>query len=200
MRSMEVDVLKETVKELDQSAKLIRDLVSDLIKLRRSLLKAYSGLSKLVEEPELLKPAAPPTPQPSMQPLTPPPPIQQAEVTPPTPPATVAPPTPPPTVASLAPPVAPPEPVHKVAVEGEIAAFVTALSESIKSDPRTSNVIKKLGELREKVEKKYVYHPVISEIKLVASKLQSMPGDSILSGDNLSDVLEKLSEWASRLS
>lgn len=185
---MEVDVLKETVKELDQSAKLIRDLVSDLIKLRRSLLKAYSGLSKIIEEPELLKPAAPPTPQPSTQPLTPPPPIPQAEVTPPTPPA------------SVAPPAAPPAPAQKVAAEGEMAAFVAALSESIKSDPRASNVVKKLGELREIVEKKYVYHPVLSEIKLVISKLQSIPGDSVLGGGGLSEVLKKLSEWAFRLS
>ncbi|MBS7248595.1 MAG: hypothetical protein KIH04_10005, partial [Candidatus Freyarchaeota archaeon] len=102
----ETNTLKETVKELDQSAKLIRDLVSNLIKLRHSLLKAYSGLSKLLEEPELMKPAAPsPTPLPA-PPSPPTPTPQQAEEAPSTPPATA--------VLPVQPPVAPPTAPHAV--------------------------------------------------------------------------------------
>ncbi|MEM1510970.1 MAG: hypothetical protein QXN15_00165 [Candidatus Jordarchaeales archaeon] len=191
----ETNTLKETVKELDQSAKLIRDLVSNLIKLRHSLLKAYSGLSKLLEEPELMKPAAPsPTPLPA-PPSPPTPTPQQAEEAPSTPPATA--------VLPVQPPVAPPTAPHaveEVLVEGEMANFVTAFSGSIKSDPHVSNVIKKLNEFKEKIEKKYVYHPVLSEVKLAISKLQGMPGDSVLSESDVNEILRKLSNWVSRLS
>ncbi len=200
---MEPDVLKETVKELDQSAKLIRDLVSDLIKLRRSLLKAYSGLSKLVEEPELLKPAAP---LPSLStPPSPPTPIpQQAEIAPPSALHTTTPPLvqpqAKPSVTSITTPSAAPPTVKETAAKGEMSNFVVAFSESVKSDPHVSNVIKKLSEFREKIEKKYVYHPILSEVKLVVSKFQGIPEDSVLSEDDVNKLLEKLSDWVSRLS
>lgn len=191
---MEHNILEETVRELDRSAKLIRDLVADLIKLRRSLLKVYSNLGRLVEEPALLKqPSAPPTPQP-----------QRVEAPPPAPPVTPPPPVPPPLVpqvpAPTAPPAAPPAPPEELPVKGELAPIVKELMESIKSNPQVSNVAKKLSAFKESIEKKYIYHPVLSEVKLAISKLQGIPGGNMLSDSEVEELLKKILNWASRLS
>ncbi|MEM1658703.1 MAG: hypothetical protein QXX87_01745 [Candidatus Jordarchaeales archaeon] len=188
---MEGNILEETVKELDRSAKLIRDLVADLIKLRRSLLKAYSNLSRLVEEPELLKqaPSTPLTPQP-----------QLVEAPPPTPPPPVQPPLTPQVSVPAALSVVPPAPREELPVKGELAPIVKELMESIKSNPQASNIATKLSAFKENIEKKYIYHPVLSEVKLVISKFQSIPGSSVLSEGEVEELLKKILNWASRIS
>ena len=192
---MELGDLKEIIQELDNSAKLIRELVANLIKLRRSLLKAYSSINRIIGEAPAPREGVTVAVEKAALPAVLPPEGQQAvpeeggakkEVE---------------TRLELQEgKMEAKEAAVEVIGEGEAALMVKKAAESINVNPQVSNVINELRRLKEELQKKIPYHPVFSEITLTISKLQAMPGEGRLDDESKKEMLNKLSEWASRLS